>query len=80
MILDEPTSGLDVDGARRLTERIHALHSTGITVIVIEHDLAVVRSVADRYAVLLDGQIRAHGESEAIDNDPIVRALSGGPE
>ncbi|HEY6319640.1 MAG TPA: ATP-binding cassette domain-containing protein, partial [Acidimicrobiia bacterium] len=79
MILDEPTSGLDVDGTHRVTERINALHSTGITVIVIEHDLAVVRSVADQYAVLLDGQIRARGDSDTIDNDAVVRAFSGGP-
>ena len=79
MILDEPTSGLDADGIHRVTERINALHSTGITVIVIEHDLAVVRSVADQYAVLLDGQIRAHGDRDTIDNDPVVRAFSGGP-
>jgi len=79
MILDEPTSGLDVDGTHRVTERIDALHSTGVTVIVIEHDLAVVRSVTDQYAVLLDGQIRAHGDSDTIDNDPVVRAFSGGP-
>jgi len=79
VILDEPTSGLDDDGARRVTERINALHSTGITMIVIEHDLAVVRSVTDRYAVLLDGQIRARGDSDTIDDDPVVRAVSGGP-
>ena len=79
MILDEPTSGLDDDGTRRVTERINALHVTGITVIVIEHDHAVVRSVTDQYAVMLDGQIRAHGDSDAIDNDPVVRAVGGAP-
>jgi len=79
MILDEPTSGLDDDGTHRVTERINALHFTGITVIVIEHDHAVVRSVSDHYMVLLDGQIRARGDTDTIDNDPVVRAIGGAP-
>jgi ABC-type branched-subunit amino acid transport system ATPase component len=79
MILDEPTSGLDDDGTQRVTERINALHVTGITVIVIEHDHAVVRSFTDQYVVMLDGQIRSHGDSDTIDNDPVVRAVGGAP-
>ena len=50
---------------RRLTE--------GCTLLVVEHDMDVVFDLADRVAVLVEGQVAAFGTAQAVRADPAVR-------
>lgn len=56
IIFDEPTSSLTERDAARLFEVITRLRSRGLAIVYISHFLEEVRSVADRYTVLRDGQ------------------------
>ena len=58
LLLDEPTAGLDPTAADGIDVLIRQLNeSLGVTVIVVTHDLSILFSVADRVAVLANGQV-----------------------
>ena len=62
LFLDEPTSGLDPINARAFDELIHTLaRASGITVVIVTHDLDTIESVVDRVLVLDGGKIIADG-------------------
>lgn len=62
VFLDEPTSGLDPISAGEFDALIRALQRTlGLTVFMVTHDLASLRTVCDRIAALADGRIVAIG-------------------
>jgi zinc transport system ATP-binding protein len=70
LLLDEPASGLDEDAARRLEQVLVALcRGDGVTVLMVSHDLAQVRRLADRVTVLAR-TVRADG--------PAAQVLAGG--
>lgn len=74
LLLDEPMAGLS--GAERdvLAELLRRLRDAGLTILLVEHDVAQVMSLADHVAVLDDGVLIAHGEPAAVRNDPAVIA------
>ena len=77
LLLDEPSSGLDPVGARALDRLILQLRSSlGLTVLVVTHDLASIRLLADRVGMLGDGKLLAVGPVEELEHseDPFVRA------
>jgi ABC-type glutathione transport system ATPase component len=62
LVLDEPTSALDVVTASRLLADIGRLRrEQGLAVLLVSHDLAAVRRLADRVVVLDHGQVTATG-------------------
>ena len=67
LILDEPTNHLDVDSREAL---IHALNEYQGAVILISHDLAVVREISHNVLVLYLGRAVEYGPGEAILTDP----------
>jgi phospholipid/cholesterol/gamma-HCH transport system ATP-binding protein len=67
MLYDEPTTGLDPIRADGISELIHRLRDyTGVTGIVVTHDLACMRKVADRVVMLFQGKIIFDGTVEEI--------------
>ena len=72
-ILDEPTTGLHFHDIAKLLEVLQELVEQGNSVIVIEHNMDVVMSIADTISVLHFGEIIAEGDKKTIQNDPIVQ-------
>lgn len=73
LILDEPTQGLADSEIEAFCALIHELKAE-TTILLIEHNMAVVMEVADRITVLNVGEILAEGTPAAIRADPAVQA------
>ncbi|MFB7590179.1 ATP-binding cassette domain-containing protein [Streptomyces sp. NPDC056169] len=75
LLLDEPAAGLGPDDARRLTRELREVNRrTGCALLVVEHDMDIVRELADEVVVLADGRVLARGPLDAVAADPAVRA------
>jgi urea transport system ATP-binding protein len=72
LLLDEPTAGMTAGETQKTAEIIKDLKGRH-TLIVVEHDMAFVREIAERITVLHLGQIIAEGRITAIENDPKVK-------
>ncbi|MEK7252368.1 MAG: ABC transporter ATP-binding protein [Actinomycetota bacterium] len=81
LLLDEPTAGMNPRETLELTGLIGKLRSEmGFTVVVIEHDMKVVRDVSDRVVVLDHGVQIAEGTYEQVStNDDVIEAYLGRP-
>ncbi len=72
LLLDEPTAGMSPAETSRTVEMLSALPRE-LTVLIIEHDMDAVFSLADRIAVLNYGEVLADGSPEAVKSDPKVQ-------
>ena len=72
LILDEPTQGLsdlEIENFKKLMKKISAT----VTVLLIEHNMDVVMSIADKITVLHFGEIIAEGDKKSIQRNPVVQ-------
>ncbi|WP_327583858.1 ABC transporter ATP-binding protein [Nonomuraea sp. NBC_00507] len=77
LLLDEPTAGLAPADAERLTSLVAALPRS-ITIVMIEHDMAVAFGLADRVSVLQQGRLLAEGTPDEISADQrVIEAYLG---
>ena len=75
LLLDEPTAGMDPLEAARFCDLLAEVNAElGLTLLLVEHDMAVVGRLARRVVVLDRGRIIADGDPDAIANDPLVIA------
>jgi branched-chain amino acid transport system ATP-binding protein len=72
LLLDEPVSGMNASETHTFVQLIRKIRDSGVTILLVEHDMPMVMSVSDRIVVLNYGRIIAEGAPEAIRNDPIV--------
>ncbi|NIF54193.1 MULTISPECIES: ABC transporter ATP-binding protein [Burkholderiaceae] len=80
MLLDEPTSGMGHEDVERVTELIRKV-SAGRTVLMVEHNMAMVAGISDRITVLQRGAILAEGDYQTVSTDPlVVEAYIGAPQ
>lgn len=71
LLLDEPTSGLDVSVQARTLDLIRDLHErTGVAMLVVSHDLAVIRMLASRLVVMRHGRVVESGITDQVLGDP----------
>ena len=71
VFMDEPTGGLDVSVQARLLDLLRGLvREMGLSAIIVTHDLAVVRLLADRLMVMKDGQVIESGLTDHVLDDP----------
>ncbi|KAA0181767.1 ABC transporter ATP-binding protein [Cupriavidus cauae] len=71
MLLDEPTQGMGHEDVDRVTQLIKKV-SAGRTILMVEHNMNVVSSIADTITVLQRGAILAEGPYEQVSKDPRV--------
>lgn len=74
LLLDEPAAGVPEDERHDLLAAVAALPKD-VTVLLIEHDMDLVFTFADRIAVLVDGALFANGPPSEIANDPRVKSV-----
>jgi len=71
LFLDEPTAGMGAEGARQLAALIERLRAR-VTIVIIEHDMRFLFSLADRISVIQWGQVIAEGTPAELRADPWV--------
>jgi branched-chain amino acid transport system ATP-binding protein len=79
LLLDEPMAGMGPEESASIVELLSSLKGQ-ITMLLIEHDMDAVFSLADRITVLVYGRALACGIPDAIRNDPAVREAYLGEE
>ena len=78
LLLDEPTAGLSEDETQQTAAIIHSVNAGGVAVLVIEHDMAFIRSLKARTSVLHYGKLFAQGSFDEIaDNEDVRRIYLG---
>ena len=71
VFMDEPTGGLDVSVQARLLDLLRGLvRQMGLSAIIVTHDLAVVRLLADRLMVMKSGHVVEQGLTDQVLDDP----------
>jgi ABC-type branched-subunit amino acid transport system ATPase component len=79
LLIDEPAAGLNGAEMDRLLDRILTIRDSGITVVVVEHNMELVMNVADRILVMDYGQRLFEGAPEEVQRHPaVVAAYLGG--
>ena len=73
VLMDEPAAGLRFGEKKALARLLRELRSDGVSVLLIEHDMDFVMSLADRLVVLDFGTKISEGAPESVRSDPIVR-------
>ncbi|KTT24405.1 urea ABC transporter ATP-binding protein UrtD [Pseudomonas rhizoryzae] len=71
LMLDEPVAGMSVSERAQTAELLNRI-SEGRSVLVIEHDMEFVKSIAHKVTVLHQGKVLAEGSMEAVQSDPKV--------
>lgn len=79
LLLDEPAAGLSLEESKHLAEHLRTLAQRwNVTVVLVEHDMEVVFSIADRITVLASGSVLAQGAPDEIRrNRAVIEAYLG---
>jgi branched-chain amino acid transport system permease protein len=73
LLLDELSAGSSAEGLPRLAALVRELRERGLAILLVEHNLRLVRAVADTVLVLDAGRTIARGSPDAVARDPAVR-------
>ncbi len=78
LAMDEPAAGLNDTETVEMRELITRLKQTGITILLVEHNMGLVMQISDRVLVLGFGSLLAEGTPEEVQNNPeVIKAYLG---
>ena len=81
LLLDEPAAGLNDSETAELASLLRAVRNSGVTVMVVEHNMSLVMGVADQVMVLDAGTLVASGSPQEIrQNARVIEAYVGQDE
>jgi branched-chain amino acid transport system ATP-binding protein len=72
LLLDEPAAGLNPSETNELDRRLKQIVESGLTILLVEHDMRLVMNVSDRITVINYGVKIAEGKPEEIQRNPLV--------
>ena len=78
VMLDEPMAGVNPALTQSLLDHILDLKDLGMTVLFVEHDMHMVRHIADWVVVMAEGRVVAEGPHTVMENPAVIDAYLGG--
>ena len=81
LLLDEPAAGLNAAEAEEMMRMLRGVATTGITIVLIEHNMRMVMGIAQRILVLVSGRVLVEGTPAEVQRHPaVMAAYLGAPE
>jgi branched-chain amino acid transport system ATP-binding protein len=78
LLLDEPVSGMNASESTKVMRLVQTIRASGVTILLVEHDMPMVMQVSDRIVVLNYGRIIAEGPPAMIQkHQDVIRAYLG---
>jgi branched-chain amino acid transport system ATP-binding protein len=79
LLLDEPVTGMNPEETGGMMKLVQSVRSSGVTILVVEHDMKMVMGICDRIVAISFGRKLAEGTPEEVRNDEgVIKAYLGG--